>query len=74
MCRFAVIHNKKRANSNTAVQKPEWLAKMRPTGGYKELSNEKHLPEKRYLLQFCRISRDRDSIGHLVSQRNPRSY
>ena len=40
MCHFAVIHNKKRTNSNAAVHKPEWIAKTRPSGGYKELFND----------------------------------
>ena len=42
-----MIHNKKRANSNEAVHKPKWLAKMRPSRGYKELLNEKTLARKK---------------------------
>ena len=69
MCHFAVIHDEKRAHSNTTVDKPEWLTKIRPLGGYKELFNKKHLPKKRYPQKFCRILRYNDSIRHLAPQR-----
>ncbi len=43
MCRFAVIHSEMNADKNRAVHRPEWLEKMRPETGYKELFNEKTL-------------------------------